>query len=376
MKHTYTQMVDRLNERGIAHRTITLEDGSLLLVSSYGGRVYGPFEDPQAECPMWVPDAFSNPQSFADLIDSGAWNMGGERMWIGPEVTYIIEDRDDYWGTFVVPPCIDPAPHTFRDIGHDDRGDVLRDGPADQIASRHGSSMTRNGSLVARHTGTGTVEFAAVVNVVPAPSPFRYMSGGSDSLRQLKCAGYTVEIDIKRSQGEGAPLETWDIVQVPNGGTVVIPSVGLAEVTDYYEPAGDMLAVQKGATFVKIGGEDKFKIGFKAPTVPGRAGYLLAKPDGSYGLLVRNIAVDPAAPYGEEPDFAPGVMGDALHVYSDDGPLGGFGEVEARGLPTGTDTGRLQSKDRFTSWWMNGSKDEIAAACLALLGVSMEEVLS
>lgn len=348
-------MVARLDEQNIAHRALTLGDGSLLLVSSYGGRVYGPFASEDAPCQMWVPDAFQDPQEFAMLIGSDQWNVGGERMWLGPEVTYIIEDRNDYWGTFVVPADIDPAPHTFTD------GDTV--------------TMNRQGSLIARNTAAGTVKFEATVSVTAADSPFRFVGDADHPLRKLECAGYTVAIDLHRSDSTDAPLETWDLVQLPSGGTVVVPLTGPAEVTDYYAPVGDLLSEHPGAALVPLTGENKFKIGFKAPCVQGRAGYVQKIDDNQYSLLVRHSPVDPSAPYGEEPDFAPGVMGDPIHIYSDDGMLGGFGEIESRGLPTGTDTGRMQAQDRFTSWWFTGDRQTIDQASRMLLGVSLERAL-
>ncbi|MCM3659773.1 hypothetical protein M3148_02005 [Georgenia satyanarayanai] len=353
MSITYRDLTARLTEQEIEHHTIALHDGSLIVVSHYGGRVYGPFRGPDRGSETWVPEAFASPEAFDELVRSGFWNVGGERIWIGPEVTYIIEDRDDYWGTFVLPTAIDPAPHTCE--------------------SRDPLILQRAGTVTARNTGSGDVTFELGMRVRPAPSPLRFVGTPEDPLRALRCAGYSVTITLDRGE-TSAPMESWDIVQVLAGGTALIPAVGVAEVTDYYEPVGDLLTRRPGVLATSLTGRDRFKIGVKAPHVFGRSGYVRRLAGDEYALLVRDFGNRAEAPYGEEPDFAPGVMGDSIHLYNDDGGLGGFAEVESRGTPTGTDTDRTTSTDTFTSWWFFGTRDEIDRASAHLLGAGVGEL--
>ena len=347
MSITYRALTARLTEHAIEHATVELHDGSLIVVSGYGGRVYGPFRGVEAPSETWIPDSFATPDGFTKLIDSGFWNVGGERVWIGPEITYIIEDRDDYWGTFVLPKAIDPALHTWE--------------------SRDSVILRRSGTVTARHTGSGDVTFELSMQVQPVPSPLRFVGAADDPLRALPCAGYSVTVGLDRGS-TAAPMESWDIVQVLAGGTAIIPAVGVAEVTDYYEPVGELLTRHPGVLATSLTGTDKFKIGVKAPHVYGRSGYVRRLDKDEYALLVRDFANHPQAPYGEEPDFAAGTMGDSIHLYNDDGALGGFGEVESRGTPTGTDTGLTASVDSFTSWWFFGTRSEIDQAAMHLLG--------
>lgn len=67
-------------------------------------------------------------------------------------------------------------------------------------------------------------------------------------------------------------------------------------------------------------------------------------------------------------------LGDSLHIYNDDGGLGGFGEVEARGRTTGYGTERTTSTDEFASWWFFGPSPLIDDVAGHLLGVGLNEL--
>ncbi|MDN3310180.1 hypothetical protein QWJ90_04495 [Microbacterium oryzae] len=125
---------------------------------------------------------------------------------------------------------------------------------------------------------------------------------------------------------------------------------------------GELLRRTRGGVAVTMTGADRFKLGFAAPHVTGRLGYLRALPDNMSTLLVRSSPVHPGLDYAEEPDDRPGHRGDALHIYDDDGGLGGFAEMEAPGTPAdlGFDGSRRPTTDRFTTWWFRGPTANIA----------------
>lgn len=352
MTTTYRDVVERLNEQDIAHREVQLADGSIVVVSAYGGRIYGPFRSADAESEAWLPEAFADREAFAALVASGFWNVGGERLWIGPEIAYMIVDRDDYWGSYTMPVAIDPAVHEFTGVQ---------------------ARMSRSGTVLARHLASGEVRVDVDIEVLPAPSPLRHLSDAAPA-RAARCAGYTERVALTQDGLLDAPVESWNLVQVRGGGRAIIPAVPRVEVTDYYEPVGHFLRRHPTAVTAEMTGAHRYKIGFKAPHVHGRAGHLRRTGEHEYVLLVRQFANDPAAPYSEEPDFAPGVLGDSIHIYNDDGGLGGFGEVEARGRTTGYGTGRTTSVDEFTSWWFFGTREQIDDVAGHLLGVSLAEL--
>jgi hypothetical protein len=339
----------RLVEMAIPYEILAVGADASIIVSAYGGRVYGPFfGDDVSE--NWIPGAFADPSQFAELIGSEFWNVGGERIWIGPEIAFMIPQRDDYWGSYAMPPSIDPGVHT-----------ISRDG--DSVVLRSTATLE---SFI-EPMGPTVVEVE--IRVRAAKHPLRHLRGESAHPATPDFAGYSSEVTIRQKTALPILAESWNLTQIPAGGVALVSTVPGAQVTDYYEPVGDLLEHVAGGVAVSITGADRFKLGFSAPHVFGRVGYLTARGDGNATLLLRNSVSDPAAEYSEEPDFAVGHRGDPIHIYNDDGGLGGFAELEARGRPIGSDDVPATSTDAVTSWWFRGSEPVVAGIARSVTGI-------
>ena len=349
---SYSSIVARLDEHAIEHHTLTLADGSLLLVSQRGARIYGPFRGASAGSENWVPLAFTDAEAFSALIESGHWNIGGERMWIGPEIQYMIPDRADYWGSYLLPAAMDPGQHALE-------------------SDAEGARLTSRFTLDGYNLGSGTVDLEMSISVRPAAHPLRFTQAYTDGLNAVAFAGYTERVALGQSAGPPLVSESWNLVQVRLGGQVIIPTIPGAEVTDYYEPSAGWVESLPGAVIARVTGDRRYKIGVKAPHTHGRVGYFRESAGGQASLLVRNFANDPSSVYAEEPDFAHGVRGDSIHIYNDDGGLWGFGELEARGRTIVGETGRAVSADEFTSWWFFGPVEQMELVSTQLLGASL-----
>jgi hypothetical protein len=337
----------RLAERGIASRRIRVGTDAHIVVSGYGSRVYGPFFGAGAS-EAWIPEAFGDPTAFAALHESGAWNVGGDRVWIGPEIEYMIPDRDRYWDTYDMPVAMDPATHVFA-------GDAT-----EPTMHRHLRLRGHQRSL-ADHTDVyGSLDLGIRIRATPNPLRELSLAGGED----VSYGGYRTELTLSQSSGTALDAESWMLLQVRAGGTALVAGAPRMRVTDYYEPVGDLLAPRRGGVAVSLTGADRFKIGFAAPHVSGRMAYLRDLADGDAALVVRSSSVWPGFDYAEEPDFLPGHRGDALHMYNDDGGLGGFAELEARGTPIaavrGGDGSTRPVTDRFLTWWFRGPRSVLA----------------
>lgn len=324
-----------------------------VLVSEHGARVYGPFfsDGPSLN---WTPEAFSDQHDFADLYASRGWNVGGERIWIGPEIAFMVPDRSDYWGSYSMPPDIDPGHNT-----------LTVDGRAVHVRRR----LTFKS--YAPPVGRLTLDMG--IAVTAAADPLRHVRDIRPH-NTVRFAGYRTDVTLSHSEGAVVPFESWNLNQVHGGGTALIPAVRSAQVTDYYEPVGSMLQRIDGGLAVALPGDRRFKIGISATQVYGRLGHLSTSADGHSALVVRHSPVDPSAEYAEEPDFAPGLRGDALHLYDDDGGLGGFAELESRGIPRGGADSRVAGTDRFTTWVYQGPHEHIAPIAQALLGIQLEDL--
>jgi hypothetical protein len=339
----------RLAERAIPHEVLTVGEDAVVIVSSYGGRVYGPFFGDGASV-TWTPRAFESADAFAALVDSGIWNVGGERVWIGPEIAFMIPDRSRYWDSYAMPPSMDPGTHALS-----------RDG--DTVLLER--TMTLTSFVEPRGETTVTVE----IRIRPAADPRRHLRGDRPE-EPLRYAGYSSEVTLRHRGESGMHAEAWNLVQVQAGGVALVSTVPHPQVTDYYEPVGPLLAAVAGGIAVRLTGADRFKLGFAAPHTFGRVGHVAPLADGRARYLLRNSLSDPSAEYSEEPDFAPGWRGDPIHLYDDDGGLGGFAELEARGLPVAaTPAGDASSVDAVTTWCFEGPADEIARTAIGLGGI-------
>lgn len=347
----------RLAERGIRHRRIAVGAGAVIVVSSYGSRVYGPFFDEGAS-ESWVPASFADADAFAELHRSGGWNVGGDRVWIGPEIEYMIPDRDRYWDTYDMPAALDPGTHVLAG----DRGET--------VLRRH----TRLAPRLTVDAGPTSIDLS--IRVRAAHDPLRHL----DVVREgVRFAGYQTEITLSQLAASPVPAESWMLLQVLAGGTALVAGAPRMRVTDYYEPVGELLRPAPGGTAVGITGSDRFKIGFAAAHVTGRMGYLRELDDDQAVLFVRSSPVHAGLDYAEEPDSAPGHRGDALHIYSDDGDLGGFAEMEARGTPVDAvpfDDGTARPvTDRFWSWWFRGPRAAVHEIARELVHVDPDSTI-
>lgn len=350
----------RLTGAGVAFERLSVGAQAVVVVSSYGGRVYGPFFDGGAP-ENWLPDAFGSDAAFGALLDAGEWNVGGDRLWVGPEIAYMIPDRADYWGSYTMPPSLDPGRHALGRVG-------------DEV------TMDRTVDLEAFTEPTGCARVGLRLRVRPAAHPLRHLRDGGTS-PTVRYAGYTTEVRLDLESDGAQEAESWVLNQVRGGGTALVAASPGVQVTDYYEPVGELLRPVAGGVAVSLTGADRFKIGFAAPQVTGRAGHLRwadgsrADDAGDLVLFVRSSPVDASAEYSEEPDPSPGRRGDALHLYDDDGGLGGFAEVEARGTPVlGPRPDPVT--DRFTTWWFRGPVADVARIAQHLLGVPEEAVVA
>lgn len=349
---TYDQVLARLDEQGIGHRSLTLQDGSLLVVSQRGARIYGPFWTPSAASANWMPDAFVDADTFAALVKSQHWNVGGERVWVGPEIQYMIPDRSDYWGSYVLPAAMDPG--------------------VNEWTSHDSCELNRRIKLAGYSIATGETELQMTLDVELAADPLRYLERDAELRARVDYAGYVQRVSMRHIAGEPLLSESWNLAQVRPGGVALIPATTAAQITDYYEPSDGAVSTVEGGVAGYITGDRRYKIGVKSAHVHGRVGYYRLSPNGEASLLVRNFANDPSSVYAEEPDFAPGVLGDSIHLYNDDGGLGGFGELEARGRTIGGATTRTHAVDEFTSWWFRGAPADLNRVAMHLLGMSIE----
>lgn len=349
---TLRHVLSRLEANRIPCTVLALQGGTSIIVSQRGGRVFGPFLSPESESILWLNQAFSSAASLAGFLASGDWNLGGERIWIAPEIQYNVRDRADFWGSLRVPDQMDPGEHRL-------------DQP------EPGQCRLRQSLLLEAHNlASGTKQLYLERVIRPVEDPLRYLSDYRELAEGVVFAGYEQVVTLTEERLDAIMSETWNLLQLRPEGLLLIPASPGIEWTDYFAPVDEgHQSVHPHHVCVRITGKRQFKVGYKAAHLTGRLGYYSHLADGRAYLLVRNFYNDPSAPYVEEPPHLPGCRGDSVHVYNDSGMFGSFGELECQGQPIGGTTGRSSSTDQFALWLYAGSDDRIRQIALHLLAI-------
>jgi len=206
----------------------------------------------------------------------------------------------------------------------------------------------------------------------PAADPLRKHDCYDDLVKDILFAGYEQVVTLSEAELDGIVTEVWSLIQVNPGGVLLIPATPRVEYSDYYEPIDETLqTIYPNHVRLKVTGDRRYKVGFKAAQVFGRLGYYHHLEDGRAYLAVRNFFNNPSVPYAEEPAHAPGRQGHSIHVYNDDGGFGGFGELEVNGQTIGGETGNSTVTDQLLLWLYVGSTEQVKEIAVHLLGIEI-----
>jgi hypothetical protein len=348
------QIIARLKENSFPYGMLTLQNDVSILISQNGGRVFGPFLSQDSESIFWINSAFAQSDSFKAFLNSGDWNLGGDRIWIAPEVQYNIQDRADLWGSYHLPEQVDPGRYRL-DQPKQDQWRLFQDMDLELYNLASGHKELRLERLIQQ-----------------VEDPLRNLSDYQDLIDGVIFAGYQQIVSLSESKQDGILSEAWSLIQLNPGGTLLIQASPRVEICDYYEPIDESLqSIYSNHVRLKITGDRRYKVGYKAAQVFGRLAYLNHLDDGRSYLIVRSFFNNPSAPYAEEPSHSPGRRGHSIHIYNDDGNLGGFGELECNAQTIGGATGRSSSTDQVVLWLYVGSSNKVKEIALHLLGIEI-----
>lgn len=349
---TYRQLTGVLDANGETYRILGLQNDIKLVITQRGGRIFGPFLSDDSPGLTWMNPALAEAESFASFVRDGQWNMGGERVWIAPEIQYNIRDRADFWGSHHVPTELDPANY--------------------MLASKADNRVTLNGAMTlqAYNLSNGTAHLQIERQIRLTLNPLTALRAGEELMQGVRFGGYQQAVTLEDT-GEAAPVsESWNLTQLNPGGVMLIPCTPAAEASPYFgDPAPDALIPQGSAYRIAITGERQYKVGYKAAGVFGRMGYVNTLEDDQSYLLLRDFFNNPAATYAEEVPDQVGANGHSIHVYNGGAQFGRNGEMEASGQAIGGNTARSQTTDVFTMSVFVGDTAQINRIAEALLGV-------
>jgi hypothetical protein len=344
---TYEQVAETLQKNQQTYDEIPIGDDMRVILTERGGRVLGPF---RVDAPglLWMNPALGDVEAFRAFDAAGEWNMGGERVWVAPEVQFIIHDRTDFWGTHRLPKAIDPGVYTYS-----------------------GNQLSAEIALDAYNTASGQMNLKIDRRIWNVDNPLAALPAYGDLMRDVAYGGYAQSVTLQHSGGDPMWAEAWNLVQLNPGGQLIIPCNGGVAYSPYFGNVPDDATTPQGNHLrINITGQHQYKIGYKATHMTGRMGYFNTLPDGRAYLLVRHFDNNPSNFYAEEPPGTPGVRGHSVHVYNDDGGMGGFGEMEASGTAINANEDKDVARDIFVLWAFVGPADALKRIGEILLGVT------
>lgn len=311
----------------------TVASGGRILVSPYGGRVLGLFPDGETNL-LWVNPKTLQPERLADWRAHRAWsNLGGDRVWISPEIDTNVPDPRRFGESYTVPPALDPGDYALSE----DAGALV-------LAQNFTLLWLRTGQMV-------TLALRRVIRPLEAPS-FAVPTG-------LAAAGYAADTRLTALTplGKARPA-VWNLLQVPGGGEVIARVRPGAQPISFINTARWTANGGTIRTFAQTNAS--FKWSLRAEQCTGRLMYFLSLEDGRAGLVVRDFPVAGDDAYADCPCHTPAQTGHMCQVYVDDGQLGGFAELESHAPSLGTNSGS-SDEAQVTTWGFVGPPGDIHA---------------
>jgi hypothetical protein len=351
-KINYRTLIARLEENALPYGVLPLQNG-FLVITQRGGRIY-PFLDEDSPCLFWVNGVFAQTGDFKDFLDSGHWNLGGDRIWIAPEVQYSISDRNDFYGSFHLQEQMDPGNYQLESTA--------------EGSWRLHQDITMDAHILA--SGQKQLYIDRLIHKIE--DPLRFLDDYPTLIDGVNYSGYEQQVRLEEKVQDDIVSEVWSLIQLNPGGWLYIPALPYVEYTDYLAPVDEaFFKMHPHYVSLKITGDRNYKHGYKSSGVFGRLGYFRMLDGGEASLVIRNFFNNPSAHYSEEAAHIPGRRGHSIHVYNDDGGLGGFGEMECNGQTIGGASGRSAALEQLVLWIYTGDRENIREIALRLLGVQI-----
>ncbi len=267
-----------------------LNDSGIIMLCPIRGRVL--------QVTLGKEKAFWNHPTF-----SGDWNIGGDRLWIGPEVDWNWTSlKNPDLGNYVVQEAMDPGKWATKNRGK--RSCQIQQ----NVLMKHRDKK--------REVRIKLIRSFRSVDMPKAAFFRKHLAYQTDNELWI-CSG---------TRGQNIGL--WSLLQVPSGGTMCVLCRENATFRDYFTPIGDRLwKKEQNRLYFKITGRNRYKIGISPSAVSGKLAYI-RKAAAGYLVIFRQFFPQPWRSYCDVPLNELKSNGDAVQVYNDDGSLGRFGEME------------------------------------------------
>lgn len=345
-----------LRELGLRYKLLSHAEGGTIVALERGSRIIGLFPALDRPNTLWTNPVLADLQASQEMFGKAYhWNIGGERVWLSPELEYHVAKNEPVV-SYTVQQAVDPGTYRFRE----------HDSISETIAWRQEG--------VARLYQSGKdIRFQLSKSIGIAADPLRFETLKNDAVYSY--IGYETELELAAEGHDIAlPLSSWSIIQVPAGGYAYASTYGKSRPTDFFAPTGSShLSVSSETVRFKMDAKQSHKISLTSLQSTGRFGYYRQDDDGLCSLIVREISSSPSSEYLDTPWNNTSDRGHCVQLYNDDGVIGHFGELEhhAPAVKWNKEQGKFMNKDISQLWCYSGSHEVIARICNRLLGTEI-----
>lgn len=348
------KLVDVLKKVGKTTELFESPDGSQVLLLPYGGRILGLFGPRGGENFFWTHTALESPETAQAFYAGDQWhNSGGDRTWLAPEIDFFFPDFPDLVA-YYQPRQLDPG--QYQIVKNDKRVQMVNQFSVTPARSRQ------------------KVELKITKGIGPAANPLRY-ERGLQYAQDLEYAGYTLYSSMEMLSGsESSQIGLWNLLQMPHGGDLLIPTYSKSQPKIYFGTKGtigpDDLLVDDHLICYRMRQEGEHKLGIRAAATAGRAGYLYQ--EGSHwALIIRNFAVNPSGEYIDVPREDHQDLGYLAQACNVNSGLGSFSELEYHEPAIGKGTGMSRYDGSAQTWAYRGSQPAVLEAARLLVSPSI-----
>jgi hypothetical protein len=345
------KLIHVLRTVGKPTKVFSTPDGTRVLVLPYGGRVLGLFPPGSEKNFYWTHPALESVKAAKEFYAADQWhNSGGDRTWLAPEVDLFFPEfpkLDKYFQQR----SLDPGRYRVVDTKNGFR-----------LVNRFTVNLSRSKK---------DLRLQITKSFGPAANPLRHERGLK--LKRIAYAGYTQSMSLElvgASRRTRDQVGLWNLIQMPHGGDLLIPTFGRAEPRHLFSTVGTIppqdLIMTDHLVRYRMRQKGDHKISIRAVSVCNRIGYLRRAGD-QCALIIRNFIVNPSGEYVDVPWTETHNFGFAVQACNVNSDLGQFSELEYHVPAIGHRTGRFRCIDEAQVWAFRGPKTEIRLIAKTLL---------
>jgi hypothetical protein len=347
-------LTESLAKAGKACERFAMPDGSRLLLLPYGARVLGLYAGESDENFFWTNPQLDGGEKARALFATGGWhNTGGDRTWIAPELDTFYRDATfaEYWQ----PRQLDMSDYAVERV----QGGI-------QLTRQMTLHLTRSN----RDRGLRLTKWFG-----PAADPLRHERDLAEVRRAIHYAGYSQRIvmqSLEAAGGELPRLGTWNLLQLPPGGEMIVPLYRREEPQLCFgDIPADRISLSDHLLRIRIDFSGSHKIAVKAAALCGRTAYVYRRDD-AWSLVVRNFFANPSGDYVDVQKQDPADFGYCYQMCRVDEPdLGSFCEMEYHAPALGAPPDPARCEDVSQLWAFRGPREAIEVVLHRLLGVRL-----